>query len=1371
MKRKNMSLFILSLVILFSMFSVVSAATGISVTSPNGGEYLKDGSSIAWSVTNGVSTDRFDIRYSNDGGSNWVTIASRLYYSARSYAWDTLSVSDGFNYLIQVVESATSSADDVSNNIFAVDNTAPTSSATSLTTYQNAATFNIPFTITDANPGSVELFYSTNGGSSWTSSGTSTSSPISFTASGDGNYKFYTIATDLAGNIESKSATIESSTTVDTTNPSVTINSVTTPTNTTTQTITGTFTEINMGTISVNGVNANIVSGTYSATIPLTIEGANTITATATDLAGNTGTASTSIFLDTATPTTSDNYASNDVWVNSDQTITLTPADNSPSSGIEWTKYCLTSSCDPASGTIYSTSVTISNEGTNYFRYASKDKAGNIQITQEKIIKIDKTNPAVPSNTLTYPNGGNIFAGGNRETITWNSGGITETNLNSSSVVLKYSTDGSTWNSIATGEENGGSYLWNVPSVDSTNVKVRISVSDLAGNSASDESDSVFTIDSITPSITTYTIDNSTISPNGDGINDGVSMDLEFSEEVSQAKIEIINSSNNLIKEIYSNTAPVTNPQPKIWNGTYSNGTVVPDGVYTINVSITDPARHTYTDTSKTITVESGVIYVGVGYTTIQSAINAANPGDIIKVNSGTYIENININKGLTLQSVSGAIATIISGTATGNIITISADNVVVNGFNITNGNILGVGIYSSDYGNLTITNNIINAIGNSANDISGRGIEVISSSANVDNISITNNQINNITSGLKTAGNSKSASGISIGWSTGNYNITNLVIQNNVISNINADTSPWGSTKGQGAYGILINHGTNGIAKTVGAQILNNQITDLEGLWAHGIGLEGDTPNAVVTGNIISNLIDHKGGTDAIAIFAEANPSISTITLAQNNMSNSALGVALHPDLAITTAGVLDASNNWWGDSTGPNSTTSNSGGLGVAVWPSVDDSRTSYINFYPWAEDTTFTRFYAPVLTTIGNKSVNEGSTLTFTITASDTDTGDSLTYSANNLPTGANFNVNTQEFTWTPTNDSVSNNIEFKVTDGFIETSETINITVNNVAPVVNAGADQTVNEGYLVNFGATATDVGSDTLTYNWNFGDSNTGTGQSPTHTYADNGIYTVTLIVNDGTTNVIDTLTVIANNVAPTASATSNTTSGVINDVISFTGSQTDPGTNDTFTYLWNFGDGQTSTSQNPTHSYNTKGDYTANLTVTDDNGGNNTSSNIEIKVNDMIWDLSNSWNLVSVPKNLVKNNTATLLPSNDIWEYDGSSWINPTTINPGIGYWVDNASLTSLGLDYSGDCTGPSCLPSGNVNIDALKNGWNLIGLTTTNTTKTVGEAFSSQIFNNQNLPVFNVISYDKTADEFVFLNSTDVMNPGEGYWVYMVQ
>jgi len=88
-------------------------------------------------------------------------------------------------------------------------------------------------------------------------------------------------------------------------------------------------------------------------------------------------------------------------------------------------------------------------------------------------------------------------------------------------------------------------------------------------------------------------------------------------------------------------------------------------------------------------------------------------------------------------------------------------------------------------------------------------------------------------------------------------------------------------------------------------------------------------------------------------------------------------------------------------------------------------------------------------PVLNTIGAKSVDEGQELSFTVTASDPD-NDDLTYTAGNVPTGANFDEATQTFTWTPDYGDASNyTVTFTVTDNgspIQSDSEDVTITVS-------------------------------------------------------------------------------------------------------------------------------------------------------------------------------------------------------------------------------------------------------------------------------------------------------------------------------------
>jgi len=86
---------------------------------------------------------------------------------------------------------------------------------------------------------------------------------------------------------------------------------------------------------------------------------------------------------------------------------------------------------------------------------------------------------------------------------------------------------------------------------------------------------------------------------------------------------------------------------------------------------------------------------------------------------------------------------------------------------------------------------------------------------------------------------------------------------------------------------------------------------------------------------------------------------------------------------------------------------------------------------------------------LNSVGNKTVDEGSLLQFTISASDPD-GDTLTYSASN-PKAASFSPSTRTFTWTPDYNQagIYHNVHFEVSDGSLTDSKDIAITVNDVS----------------------------------------------------------------------------------------------------------------------------------------------------------------------------------------------------------------------------------------------------------------------------------------------------------------------------------
>ena len=208
-------------------------------------------------------------------------------------------------------------------------------------------------------------------------------------------------------------------------------------------------------------------------------------------------------------------------------------------------------------------------------------------------------------------------------------------------------------------------------------------------------------------------------------------------------------------------------------------------------------------------------------------------------------------------------------------------------------------------------------------------------------------------------------------------------------------------------------------------------------------------------------------------------------------------------------------------------------------------------------------------PVLNSIGNKSVNEGQQLQFTVSATDPD-GNSLVYSASNLPTGASFNSSSRTFSWTPTftQSTVYYNIRFTVSDGSLSDSEYINITVVNVnrPPVLDPIGNKSVNEGQQLQFTVSATDPDGNSLVYSA----SNLPTGASFnsssrtfswTPTFTQSGIYyNVKLTSSDGSMSDSEyiNITVVNANQAPIISPIGNKT---VNEgqQLQFTVSATDP--------------------------------------------------------------------------------------------------------------------------------------------------------------------------------------------------------------------
>ncbi len=185
-----------------------------------------------------------------------------------------------------------------------------------------------------------------------------------------------------------------------------------------------------------------------------------------------------------------------------------------------------------------------------------------------------------------------------------------------------------------------------------------------------------------------------------------------------------------------------------------------------------------------------------------------------------------------------------------------------------------------------------------------------------------------------------------------------------------------------------------------------------------------------------------------------------------------------------------------------------------------------------------------------------------------------------------------------------------VTLRVTDSLGETStDTLTVTVQNREPTVSFNhtpLEPTVFE--TIQFRDNSTDPDGNVTAWAWDFGDGTTSTQENPTHKYEDRGSYTVTLTItdNDGGTGVT-TRGITTENLEPRARFRAPSTANV-GDGIRFVDESTDP-EGGPLSYLWNFGDGSTSTAKNPIHEYDTPEAVIVTLLITDDERATNTAT------------------------------------------------------------------------------------------------------------------------------------------------------------------
>jgi len=139
--------------------------------------------------------------------------------------------------------------------------------------------------------------------------------------------------------------------------------------------------------------------------------------------------------------------------------------------------------------------------------------------------------------------------------------------------------------------------------------------------------------------------------------------------------------------------------------------------------------------------------------------------------------------------------------------------------------------------------------------------------------------------------------------------------------------------------------------------------------------------------------------------------------------------------------------------------------------------------------------------------------------------------------------------------------------------------------------------------------TSTSTGEITL-WSWDFGDGTTSTEQNPSHAYAEEAHYTVSLTVSNkaGSNTATLAITVL---VPPVASFTADETKITVGEAIQFTNKSTGK----INSWSWDFGDGTTSSEQNPSYAYTEEGHYTVSLTASNEVGSDTATLAITVLV------------------------------------------------------------------------------------------------------------------------------------------------------------
>jgi len=278
-------------------------------------------------------------------------------------------------------------------------------------------------------------------------------------------------------------------------------------------------------------------------------------------------------------------------------------------------------------------------------------------------------------------------------------------------------------------------------------------------------------------------------------------------------------------------------------------------------------------------------------------------------------------------------------------------------------------------------------------------------------------------------------------------------------------------------------------------------------------------------------------------------------------------------------------------------------------------------------------------------------------------------------------------------------------YDVTDALQNGTNELGVMCENYLNFANAILEVTKDTASEANFTSNATngnaplnvkftDTSTGTPTnWTWDFGDGSTSTEQNPTHIYKSEGTYTVKLTVKNSlgsdSEEKIGYITVGSAVLAPETNFSSNATSGNAPLSVQFK----DESTNSPTGWEWNFGDGKTSTEQNPSHTYETVGTYTVNLTAMNYGGSNSTTKTDYITVTSdtsaPVASFTPDASSGQVPFTVKFADTSTGKVSSWSWDFgDGSTSTDQNPTHTYVKSGSYNVTLTATGPGGSNTAT-----------------------------------------------------------------------------------